>query len=169
MRVRSPQSGERLSADWGRHVARELNASRLSVCPPLMLTRTPTGTTLRVRSHAPAAAKIESCWNIAKLTLDTIELEHCHFMRGPITVLHEGEVSTSLSGIGEKIVVALINLKDHSITLFAGDADILLQTTPAEQSEMYTLPLYMLDRTSADSLWQVVCDMRSIPQLGVMI
>lgn len=158
-----------LSASWGRDVARASRAGRLNVLPPLALTRTPSGTTLRLQARHSAPASLPRCWDIAELTASSIKLTRCHFMRGPVTAWTEDDLSCALSGSGDVTVAAKIDTEDHAVTLVAGGSGTAWDASVNESSKYYLLPRYVLNRSGESGGWSVALDCRDLPQMGIYV
>ena len=167
--ISEPRANDPLSAGWARDVARALRAGRLNVLPPLALTSTPSGTTLRLQARHSAPASLPRCWDIAELTASSIKLTRCHFMRGPVTVWGAADLSCSLSGSGDVTVAAKIDTEDNSMTLVTGVAGTAWDTTADEASKYYLLPRYVLTRARAGDAWGIALDCRDLQQLGIHV
>lgn len=165
--VAEPRPGDELSAGWGRDVARELAAARLTVCPPLALTRTPQGTCLRLSaSTARGTPAPGRPWDVKRLTAETLTLTRGSYRRGPVTRFLAGDFSFSLSGLSgtDDIVSAKIDADGGTAELAQGVDEEL----PEFDGRRYVrVALYRFTRPTEEDGWSLAEDLRTMPEIPV--
>lgn len=163
--LHTPSAGEPVSAAWARGVVEDLRALRLQALPPLMLTRTPSGTTLRVASGPSAPAALPQAWD---LSVDgaTAACRRCLLMLSSVVAVPEGFTPTTwmaetltatLSG-SSGWLCARLHTGTKAIALVFADPP----TEPDPDSEYMYVPLYFM-AASAAGAWSVAADVRAAP------
>lgn len=167
--IREPMAGDALSASWGRDMTREIRAQRLSVAPPLTLTRTPTGTAIGLRrtgaggyGTTPRPWDVSFCGGVATLT-------NCCYMRGPVFVwLGTGTLDAAVTQAddGDTWMAAEIDTELGTVTVISGNAgDCVDAAPPAQDSVKVRIPLYILrattDPETEEVSYSVLVDLRT--------
>ena len=159
-----PAAGDGLSASWARDVVEELRAQSLSVLPPLALSRTPSGTTLRILPSAASVAISAQTWDLS-ISGTTATCRRCLMMRSSIVALPAGytlatwmevELTATLGG-SPGWLCAKLATATNAITLAFENPP----TVYDESSSYIYRPLYWLTKT-ATGPWSVA-DVRNAP------
>lgn len=106
-----------------------------------------------------------SPFDILVLTLDSIQVTRCWYMRGPLTKLTKNKPVAALSGT-DVYVAAQIDTVADSVTLVVhADISAAFDITLPSDSQYVKIPLYHLTRTDIASAWTVAADYRLLPNL----
>lgn len=148
-----PASGEEISASWGRDVIAELRAQALTVVPPLMLARTPSGTTLRVKLPAAAAAaeEVPQPWSVS-FTGAEAAFANCVYLQGGLLKTAEPEAYEVAGADGAIWLAAWLDTASGTAEIHEGGT--LAEVTDAEISEtpdIFKIPLYKITKKTSGS------------------
>lgn len=169
--IRTPNVGDVLSAAWARDLVEEVRSHRLNVCPPLKLTRTPTGTTLRMplARSGSSGETTGKAWDISLSAGGLATFTACCYQRGPV-FWWVGDITdqtiTPAADDADTWVSAQIDVEDGTVTIVSGAASACYDFEPPENDNKKQLkPLYILgthtDAETGETTFTLKTDLRT--------
>ena len=168
-----PQAGDAPSAAWARDLVAEVRAHRLMVLPPLALTRTPDGSTLRIIGNGarrPADAAAEPFDFTLAYTRDgdglingaTLTFTDCQIKRGTCYKF-SSDLTHAMPALSACYVAVRLHTVSGVMDIISGANKADVVDTAADDESPYDKTLLYRFARSSSNFWAMTSDYRRTP------